>query len=279
MVVAPGVYDGFTARLALNVGFDALYMTGFGTSLSRIGWPDLGLATASDMIANASLIANLDPSIPLIADADTGYGGPIAVARTVSQYIQAGVAAFHLEDQVQTKRCGHLLGKELVTKEEFVSRIKAAVEARTRAQSDIIIIARTDALAGPGFDEAIERLRAAIGAGADVAFLEGIRNEAQATAVCEIMGETPMLLNLVPGGLTPNWSMRQAQDLGFRMTIVPLMLLEASQKASTEALKALKSDGKVNYGEKGPRGLSELCGLKDAMKIDEISGGKALGSI
>lgn len=231
------------------------------------------------MTANASLIANLNPSVPLIADADTGYGGPIAVARTVTQYALAGVAAFHLEDQVQTKRCGHLLGKELVSTEEFVSRIKAADAARKRIKSDIIIIARTDALAGPGWDEAIRRLKAAVDAGADVAFLEGIQNEDQAREVCKIMGDTPVLLNLVPGGHTPNWSMEEAKKLGFRLTIAPIMLLEATQKAGIDALKMLKGDGKVAMAEKGPRGLSELCGLDEAMKIDELAGGKALGSI
>ena len=132
IVVAPGVYDGISARLALNAGFDALYMTGAGTSMSRIGMADLGLAPMTEMKETAGLIANLDRKIPLIADADTGYGGTLNVGRTVASYIAAGVAAFHLEDQVVNKKCGHLSGKELVSQEEYLARIRAAVEMSTR---------------------------------------------------------------------------------------------------------------------------------------------------
>ncbi|PON24367.1 hypothetical protein TGAM01_v206699 [Trichoderma gamsii] len=127
IVVCPGVYDGFTARMALKAGFDCLYMTGAGTTMSRLGMPDLGIATLNDMRETASMIASLNQRVPLIADADTGYGGPVMVGRTIAQYMQAGVAALHLEDQVQSKRCGHLLNKQIVPEDEFLSRIRAAV--------------------------------------------------------------------------------------------------------------------------------------------------------
>ena len=142
MVVAPGVYDGITARLAIEQGFECLYMTGAGTNMSRLGMADLGIATMNDMHANAAMIASIDPSIPVIADADTGYGGPIMVARTVQAYARAGVAGLHIEDQVQEKRCGHLLGKQLVEREVFYSRLKAAIKARDEVGSEMLIIAR-----------------------------------------------------------------------------------------------------------------------------------------
>ena len=155
MIVAPGVYDGLTARLALAQGFECLYMTGAGTTMSRLGQADLGIATQSDMASNAAMIASLDPSIPVIADADTGYGGPIMVARTVQTYARAGVAGLHIEDQVQEKRCGHLAGKQLVDRDVFYSRLRAAVKARDEMGSEMLIIARTDARAGAGWDEAL----------------------------------------------------------------------------------------------------------------------------
>jgi 2-methylisocitrate lyase-like PEP mutase family enzyme len=178
-VFCPGVYDGITARIALNTGFDCLYMTGAGTAASRLGLPDLGLATMGDMAANASMIASLDRSVPVIADADTGYGGPLMVARIVHAYMAGGVAALHLEDQVITKRCGHLSNKELVDEHVYLSRIRAACMAREEARrasggaADIVIIARSDALQSLGYDAAVSRLAKAIALGADVAFLEG----------------------------------------------------------------------------------------------------------
>ena len=192
ILVVPGVYDGFSTRIALEVGFDCLYMvrtarkheqvnnvdhltfkTGAGTGASKLGQPDLGLATFNDMKEHAEMIANIEPQIPLIADADTGYGGPNMVARTVGAYHRAGVAGLHIEDQVLAKRCGHLGGKRVVSIDDFTQRIFAAAQARQRLASDIVIIARTDALQTHGFDEAIKRLKAAVAAGADIAFLEG----------------------------------------------------------------------------------------------------------
>ncbi|KAF1982691.1 Phosphoenolpyruvate/pyruvate domain-containing protein [Aulographum hederae CBS 113979] len=199
-IVCPGVYDGFSARIALEVGFDALYMTGAGTTASLLGHADLGIANLTDMSTHATMIANLSPSVPLIADMDTGYGGPINVARATTAYIRAGVAAFHLEDQVQSKRCGHLANKQLVELPEFLSRIKAADAARKRAGSDVLIIARTDALQGFGYDESLRRLLAARDAGADVGFLEGVTSVALCRRIIADVAPWPMLLNM---GFTP----------------------------------------------------------------------------
>ncbi|KKY21646.1 putative carboxyphosphonoenolpyruvate [Diplodia seriata] len=154
LIVAPGVYDGVSARAALEVGFNALYMTGAGTTASRLGQPDLGIAHLHDMRANAEMIANLSPyGPPLIADMDTGYGGPITIARTVTEYIRAGVAGAHLEDQILTKRCGHLLHKPVISASAYTTRLRAAASARAAAGSDFVLIARTDALQTLGYDE------------------------------------------------------------------------------------------------------------------------------
>ena len=152
--------------------------------------PDIGLAGLSEMKANAEMIANIDRSVPLIADADTGYGNAMMVARTVEQYITAGVAALHLEDQIVNKRCGHLAGKELVSEGEYMTRIRAAVSTRNRLGSDLVIIARTDALRSLGFDAAVSRLQQAVSCGADVVFLEAIESPEQAKAVCQIFAKT-----------------------------------------------------------------------------------------
>ncbi|KAL1638645.1 hypothetical protein SLS58_008763 [Diplodia intermedia] len=174
LIVAPGVYDGVSARAALEVGFNALYMTGAGTTASRLGQPDLGIAHLHDMRANAEMIANLSPyGPPLIADMDTGYGGPITIARTVSEYIRAGVAGAHLEDQILTKRCGHLAHKPVIPRAAYTTRLRAAASARAALGSDFVLIARTDALQTLGYDECVARLRAARALGFDVGLLEG----------------------------------------------------------------------------------------------------------
>ncbi|CAM1507620.1 Fc.00g072610.m01.CDS01 [Cosmosporella sp. VM-42] len=248
--------------------------------MSRLGMPDLGVATLNDMRDSAAMIASLDPSVPLIADADTGYGGPLMVGRTVTQYIRAGVAALHLEDQVQTKRCGHLLGKQLVSEEEFISRIKAAVMAREGETGDIVIIARTDALQSLGYDDARERLRKAIEAGADVAFLEGITTREEGKQICQDLAPIPVLFNCVPGGVSPELSVQEAKDLGYRIIIFPGIALSPVYEAVSEAALALKETGRAPPGKKGlpPKQVFEICGLKECMEFDMAAGGKLYSS-
>jgi 2-methylisocitrate lyase-like PEP mutase family enzyme len=276
IIVAPGVYDGFTARMALAAGFECLYMTGAGTSMSRLGMADLGLATMNDMKENAEMIASLERSVPLIADADTGYGSAINVGRTVEQYIRAGVAAFHLEDQVVNKRCGHLEGKQLVSKEEFLTRIRAAVNMRRALNSDVVIIARTDALHSLGFDEAVDRLQAAVKAGADVAFLEAIETKAQAVRVCEIFRKTatPVMYGMVQGSKCPQISVQEAKQMGIKVIVFAAACLLPSYLAVTQALKTLKQDGDVQKYEvqATPRELFEVCGLNELMEFDRRAG-------
>src|ERR671922_1304289 len=171
IIVAPGAYDCLTAKLIERQGFPAVYMTGAGTALTRLGKPDLGLATLSEMVANAAAMT-ATVSIPLIADADTGYGGALNVYRTVREYERAGVAALHLEDQVFPKRCGHLDGKQVISREDMVIKLRAAVEARV--DEDFVLIARTDALAVTGLDDTLRRCRPNTRAGADVLFVRAL---------------------------------------------------------------------------------------------------------
>lgn len=226
------------------------------------------------MREHASNLASIDPSIPLISDADTGYGGPIMVARTVAQYAASGVAGLHIEDQVQTKRCGHLAGKELVNTDVFISRIRAAVQSRKRVGSDIVIIARTDALQKYGYDESISRLRAARDAGADVAFLEGITSKDQARRVVKDLHPMPCLLNMVEHGATPSISAQEAKEMGFRVVIFPFAALAPAYGAIRAGMEKLKRDGRMD-SEEGmtPQMLFRVCGVEESMRIDREAGG------
>ena len=247
--------------------------------------PDLGIVTMNDMLDNAAMIASLDRTVPLIADADSGYGGPIMVARTVKSYVAAGVAGLHLEDQVLSKRCGHLLGKEIVDEEIFLSRIRAAAMAREEMKStigeagDIVLIARTDALQVAGFDEAARRLEKAIEAGADVAFLEGPTSVEQCKSVCERLAPTPVLLNMVSGGVTPDMTTAQAKGLGFQLVIYPGLMLSAVYEGCIAASEELKSTGTVKLTQRqkkeGPKGLFKVLGLMDCIELDKKVGGQA----
>jgi 2-methylisocitrate lyase-like PEP mutase family enzyme len=284
-VFCPGVYDGITARIALNTGFDCLYMTGAGTAASRLGLPDLGLATMGDMAANASMIASLDRSVPVIADADTGYGGPLMVARIVHAYMAGGVAALHLEDQVITKRCGHLSNKELVDEHVYLSRIRAACMAREEARrasggaADIVIIARSDALQSLGYDAAVSRLAKAIALGADVAFLEGMTELDHCARVCGDLAPTPVLLNMVAGGITPDLGVEEANRLGFKVVIFPSVALDPVSEHVVEAMHKLKESQRANVSETrkagGVRQFFSMLGLEECMEFDRMAGGSS----
>ncbi|KAK0608998.1 2,3-dimethylmalate lyase [Lasiodiplodia hormozganensis] len=279
IIVAPGVHDGFSARIAQSVGFDCLYMTGAGTTASRLGHADLGIATQSDMVAHSSMIAQLSPSVPLIADADTGYGGPIMVARTIELYARGGVAGLHIEDQVQTKRCGHLAGKEVVDVSVYAARIRAAKTAREKVGSDIVIIARTDALQGMGYDAAVERLKAAREAGADVGFLEGVTDREMARRVVRDLAPWPMLLNMVEHGATPTISVAEAREMGYRVVIFPFASIAPAYVAMKEGFEKLKETGVVGAPEFfTPKFCFQVCGLDESMALDEAAGGKAFGA-
>ena len=236
MVIAPGAYDAIGARLIEQAGFAAVYMTGAGTSAAR-GYPDFGLLTMSEMVENAAVMARAI-GVPLIADADTGYGNELNVTRTVREYEARGVAAIHIEDQVAPKRCGHLDGKEVISHDDFVSKIRAAVEARR--STDFIIIARTDARAVNGLEDAIARANAALLGGADMAFVEAMQTLEEVAAVPQRV-HGPCLLNVVPGGRTPIFDLREADAMGYKLAILPGLMLKAMLEAGDAALAELKA--------------------------------------
>lgn len=220
IIVAPGAYDCITALLIEQAGFSAVYMTGAGTAATH-GYPDYGLLTMTEMVGNASRIANA-VGVPLIADADTGYGNELNVTRTIREYEKNGVAGVHIEDQGFPKKCGHLDDKEIIPLEAYVAKIRAAAAARR--DPDFMIIARTDSRAVAGFEEAIRRANAALDAGADMAFVEAPQTMEEVENVPKLVNG-PCLLNLVYGGKTPLVSFDRAEELGFKLVILPGLLL------------------------------------------------------
>jgi 2-methylisocitrate lyase-like PEP mutase family enzyme len=239
--MAPGVADALNARLVKRHGFDAVYMTGAGTTAVRLGMPDVGLLTMTEMIDNAGRIAEAS-GLPLIADADNGYGGVLNVRRTIQGYERAGVAGVHLEDQVIPKRCGHLAGKQVVPVEEAVAKIRAAADARIDA--DFVIIARTDAVAVEGFDAALERAAKYREAGADVLFIEA-PNAEQLPKIAPRFKGVPLLYNMATSGKTPFLSKTEVERLGFKLIIYPNWLMLAAIKAASQVLETLKKEGSI----------------------------------
>ena len=236
MIVAPGAYDCITARLIEQAGFATVYMTGAGTA-ATLGYPDFGLVTMSEMAANASRIAAA-VEVPVIADADTGYGNELNVFRTVREFERSGVAAIHLEDQEFPKKCGHLEGKQIVPREDYLAKIRAACAARRNP--DFAIIARTDARAVAGFDEAIARANAALAAGADMAFVEAPQTLDEVAAVPRLVAG-PCLLNVVRGGKTPDLDLKEAEAMGYKLAIIPGMLMQSVVAICERVLAELKA--------------------------------------
>ena len=239
-LLAPGCYDALSARLVEEAGFAAAYMTGFGSAAAHLGRPDVGLLTMSEMVDNARRIVAA-VGIPVIADADTGYGNPINVIRTVQEFERAGVAAIHLEDQLAPKRCGHLDGKQLIPAEEMAAKLRAAVEARS--SPDFLLIARTDARAVEGLDAAIDRARLYREAGADVLFVEAPQSEAEIRAVAAAFPGVPLLFNWAEGGKTPAVEQHLLAELGFAIVIFPISTLLAATGAIREVLARIREDG------------------------------------
>ena len=242
IITAPGAYDAWSAVMIEKAGFPAVYMTGYGVVASLLGKPDIGLITMAEMARTAHNIVSA-VNIPVIADADAGYGAALNVMRTVYEYEMAGVAAIQFEDQVVNKRCGHMEGKQLISLEEMVVRIKAARAARQ--DPDLVLIARTDARAVLGFEEAIRRAKAYAEAGADVIFLEAPCSREEMQRVCAEL-DVPLLANLVDGGKTPLLSVEELQSMGYRLVIYPLIPLYAATKNCMSALEVLKTSGDSN---------------------------------
>ena len=238
-IQAPGVYDSLGAKIVESSGFNAVYMTGFGTAASQFGYPDIGLLTLTEMVENATRIAAA-VQIPLIADADTGYGNSINVVRTVREFERAGVDAIHIEDQVWPKKCGHMEGKRIIDSSEMVGKIKAAVDSRK--DENFLIIIRTDALATHGFNEAIERGHIFSEAGADILFIEAPVNREQVERIPKVLTAKPLLLNMAPK--TPDLSMNEIKDMGYSVVIYPGICLYGVINGYISEIKKLKDTGK-----------------------------------
>ena len=239
-IVAPGAFDPLAARLVEEAGFPAVYMTGFGTSAALIGRPDVGLLTMTEMAASAGRIADC-VDIPVIADADTGYGNPLNVIRTVGAYEAAGVAGIHIEDQVAPKKCGHMEGKLVIGAQEMAAKVRAAVEARS--QPEFVIIARTDARAVEGLEQALERARLYREAGADVLFIEALVSEAEVEEAARAFPGVPLLFNWAEGGKTPPVSLARLTELGYRIVIFPISTLLAATAAMRAILREIAAAG------------------------------------
>ena len=240
IVQAPGAYDALSARIVEAAGFPLVYMTGFGTSAGLLGRPDVGLLTGTEMVENARRMA-LAVGVPIFADADTGYGNPLNVRRTVELYEAAGLAGLHIEDQVAPKKCGHMEGKQVVPAEEMAQKVRAAVDARHDA--DFVIIARTDARAVEGLDAAIARGRRYREAGADVLFIEAPQSEEECAAVARAFPNTPLLFNWADSGKTPPLPLETIRALGYKLVIYPISTLLAATGAMQQVVRTIKEAG------------------------------------
>jgi len=271
ILMAPGASDALTARLVESAGFPAIYMTGFGATAVRLGTPDLGLMTQTEMATHARDMARA-VRIPIIADADTGYGGPANIVRTVEEYIQAGVAAIHLEDQSAPKRCGQLAGIKLIAAEENVRRLKCALAAR--AANDLLIIGRTDALPAIGSDEAIRRAKLYQDAGVDLVFVDGIKKIAEIEAVARAV-DGPKVVSIVDGNETTTLTARDLEQMGFAVVLYAVSALFSAARAIAETLAALRThgtpksreDAMMTYAE-----FSEVVDLAAFKKLDDEFG-------
>jgi len=266
ILVAPGAFDALSAKLIEAVGFKTVYMTGFGTAASIFGVPDIGLLTMTEMVGNAKRISDA-VGIPVIADADTGYGNHLNVLRTIEEYEKAGVAALHIEDQISPKRCGHMEGHKLIPTEEMAAKIRAAVASKR--DEDFVLIARTDAISAEGFDQAIRRGNRYVEVGADVIFVEAPTTMEQMEKIPRLI-KAPVLINIAPK--TPVLHYKRYEEMGYSIAIYPPISLTAAYAGIKEKLMGLKKDGITQAGAHGGVPFEELLdfiGLKKYRDFEE----------
>jgi 2,3-dimethylmalate lyase len=268
LVVAPGVFDMVSLRLADTFGFDALYMTGYGTVASHMGLPDAGLATYSDMVGRVTAMAGMARS-PLIADADTGYGGLLNMRHTIRGYESAGAAAIQLEDQEFPKKCGHTPGRRVIPMEDMVRKIKVAVDSRT--DPNFLIIARTDARTSLGLDEALRRGEAYAKAGADILFIESPESEEEMTRICSSF-DVPLVANMVEKGRTPVLSKHDLESMGYKLAIFPVTALLAAVNAMQSVYREFQKQGSSSQGQTPLydfADLTKLMGFEDVWAFEK----------
>ncbi len=239
IIVLPGVFDALSAKIAENVGFEAMFQTGYGSSAALLGMPDFGLLNSGETVDNAMRIIRA-VRVPVLVDADTGYGNPLNVWRLIRDLESLGAAGIFLEDQVWPKRCGHMVGKDVIPKDEYILKLRAALEARQ--SKDFIIVARTDARAPIGLEEAIERGKAYRKAGADVIFVEAPRSVEELKKVANEI-DAPLVANMIEDGVTPNLSAKELLKLGYRIAVFPLSAIYSATFAMRQVLTELKNTG------------------------------------
>ena len=269
VIAAPGVYDMVSLRMAAAMGFDALYMTGYGTVASHLGLPDAGLASFADMVGRVEAMAGMAKA-PLIADGDTGYGGLLNVRHTVQGYERAGAAAIQLEDQEFPKKCGHTPDRRVIPAGDMVRKIKVAVEARTNA--DFLVIARTDARSSLGLGEAIRRARAYAEAGADMLFVESPETEDEMIAIGHELGSKPLIANMVEGGRTPMLRPERLAEIGYALAIYPVAGLLSAAAALNTVYRRIRETGSslgshaplYSFGE-----MNRLMGFEEVWAFDK----------
>lgn len=268
LVVAPGVFDMVSLRLADSFGFDALYMTGYGTVASHLGLPDAGLATYSDMVGRVTAMAGMART-PLIADADTGYGGLLNMRHTVRGYEAAGAAAIQLEDQEFPKKCGHTPGRRVIPMEDMVQKIRVAADSRN--SPDFLIIARTDARTSLGLDEALRRAEAYARAGADILFVESPESEEEMRRIGQRF-DVPLVANMVERGRTPVLTRAELESIGYKIAIFPVTAMLAAVQAMTTVYQTLQEQGSsasmpvplYDFAD-----LTRLMGFEDVWAFDK----------
>ncbi len=241
LIIAPGVYDALSARICEMVGFEAVSHSGYGTAAATLGQPDIGLLDMTEMARQVGSVANA-VQIPVLGDADTGFGNAVNVYRTVQEYIRAGAAGLFIEDQVLPKRCGHMRGKQVISRQEMLGKLQAAMDARDERDPDFVIMCRTDAIAVNGFEDALDRAKAAVDLGVDMIFVEAMETRGQMERVGREI-RVPLMLNLVEGGRTPLVSYRDAEALGFKYVVPALTALLAAAKGMYDVMRRVREEG------------------------------------
>lgn len=266
IVVMPGVYDALSARVAEHVGFEAIFQTGYGSAAALLGMPDFGFLNAGETVDNARRIIRA-VNLPVIVDADTGYGNPLSVWRLVRDLEDLGAAGIFLEDQVWPKRCGHMQGKSVIPTDDYLLKLKAAIEARKTR--DFIIVARTDARASEGLDEAIDRGKTYFKAGADAVFVEAPTSVEELSKVADEV-DAPLVANMIEEGVTPTLNAKQLLDMGYRIALFPLSALFAATYAIKSVLSELKQKGSTQNGRKQMVTFDEFNNLVDLQRYMDL---------
>lgn len=270
LVKMPGCFDALSAKLSARAGYQALFMSGFGVSAARLGMPDTGLISFTEMLDTLHNCCCAADGVPVIGDGDTGFGNAVNVRRTVIEYARAGAACVMIEDQVSPKKCGHTGGKQVISRSEARMKIRAAVDARVEAAADILIMARTDARAVKGFDEALARCRDFEAEGADIIFLEAPESKDEMIQFCSAL-DKPCMANMVPGGKTPVLSDSELHQIGYKLALYPVMLLSAAIHAMQATLSALSTSDNaahpptINFSE-----LQDVVGFPNYRRLEAL---------